>query len=128
MKASREPPIVILKNDFEKLRGYASSSGMSPVSDYLANELDRANVVDDPSRAERVVRLGSRVRYKDSANNIGRNVTLVLPNDADISVGRVSVLTPVGAALLGLSVGQEITYTPPNGTERSLRVVEIRNA
>lgn len=128
MKTSREPPIVILKNDFEKLRGYASASGLSPVADYLANELDRADVVDDPSRAERVVRLGSRVRYKDSTNNIARNVTLVLPNDADISVGRVSVLTPVGAALLGLSVGQEITYTPPNGAERSLRVIEILNA
>lgn len=128
MKTSREPPIVILKNDFEKLRGYASASGLSPVADYLANELDRADVVDDFSRAERVVRLGSRVRYKDSANNIARNVTLVLPNDADISVGRVSVLTPVGAALLGLSVGQEITYTPPSGAERSLRVVEILNA
>lgn len=128
MKASREPPIVILKNDFEKLRGYAVAANLSPVADYLANELERADVVDDPSRAERVVRLGSRVRFKDSANNITRNVTLVLPTEADIGAGRISVLTPVGAALLGLSVGHEITFTPPNGLERSLRVLKINNA
>jgi regulator of nucleoside diphosphate kinase len=56
-----------------------------------------------------------------------RDITLVMPNEADIDAGRVSVLTPVGAALLGLSVGQEIKFTVPNGAERALHVLKIRN-
>ena len=124
MKSLREPPIVIVKNDFERLRGFALATHLSPVADYLANELERARVVlgmpDTP-----VVCLGSRVRFKDSGSGTVRDVIVVMPPEADISVGRISVLTPVGAALLGLSEGQEITFTLPNGTERSLRVIEI---
>jgi hypothetical protein len=51
MKTSREPNIAILKNDFEKLRGYASIASLSPIADFLANELDRAHMVDDLSDA-----------------------------------------------------------------------------
>src|SRR5688500_6575716 len=113
MKTSREPPIVIVRNDLEKLSGFLSASNLSPVASYLADELARARVVDEPSAAERVVRLGSRVRFRDSAGGAARDVILVMPNEADIAAGRISVLTPVGAALLGLSVGQEITFTLP---------------
>ena len=44
MKTSREPPIVILKSDYETLRGFVSVSNLSPIADYLADELDRARV------------------------------------------------------------------------------------
>jgi regulator of nucleoside diphosphate kinase len=125
MKTSREPPIVVLKNDLEKLRGFTSATNLSPVADYLATELERARVVDALPVTQSVVRLGARVRFKDSANARARDVTLVMPTEANIDAGRISVLTPVGAALFGLSVGQEITFTLPNGTERSLQVLAI---
>jgi regulator of nucleoside diphosphate kinase len=127
MTNSREPPIVILKNDLEKLRGFASVASRSPVAEYLANELERALVVDDFSGARSVVRLGSHIRFRDCAHNVPQSVTLVMPNQADIGSGCISVLSPVGAALLGLSAGQEITFTLPNGRERSLYVDEVRN-
>lgn len=125
MKTLREPPITILRHDVDRLRGFASAANPSPVADYLAVELERARVVDALSASQPVVHLGSRVRFQDSTGTTEREVTLVMPDEADISAGRISVLTPVGAALLGLSVGQRITYTLPNGTERSLQVVEV---
>jgi regulator of nucleoside diphosphate kinase len=126
MKSSREPPIVIVKNDFERLRGFASATNLSPAADYLASELERACVVETMPDIP-VVRLGSRVRFKDSGSAAVRDVTVVMPNEADISAARISVLTPVGAALLGLSAGQQITFTLPNGSERSLHVLAISN-
>jgi regulator of nucleoside diphosphate kinase len=71
------------------------------------------------------VRLGSRVRYHDLARPVPIEITLVLPHEADISRGRVSVLTPVGAALIGLSEGQRITFSMPWGQERTLAVVKV---
>jgi regulator of nucleoside diphosphate kinase len=125
MKTSREPPIEICREDYEKLKGFVAAANLSPVADYLADELERARVVDSPSQA--VVRLGSRVRFRDSLNHDARTVTLVMPNEADIDHGRLSVLTPVGAALLGLSVGQDIACTLPNGTHRTLHVDAVEN-
>lgn len=125
MKDSREPPIVIVKDDFEKLKGYVAATALSPVAEYLANELDRAQVINGPSRG--TVRLGSHVQFRDSARGVTRTVTLVMPTAADFDAGRLSVLTPVGAALLGLSEGQNITYTLPNGLERTLHVVGVHN-
>jgi regulator of nucleoside diphosphate kinase len=127
MKTSREPPITITKTDLEKLKNFTSAAHLSPVADYLANELERATVVSALSSAEPVVRLGSRVRFKDSENGAARAVTLVMPNEADIDKGRISILTPVGVALLGLAESQEITFTLPNGAERTVHVVEVTN-
>ena len=71
------------------------------------------------------MRLGSRVRYHDLGRPVPIEITLVLPHEADISRGRVSVLTPVGAALIGLSEGQRITFSMPWGQERTLAVVKV---
>lgn len=123
MLASREPPLTLVRADFEKLSKLAALSSDSAVGRYLEQELDRAEVVADTVKP--VVRLGSRVRYHDLARAVPVDITLVLPHEADIAHGRVSVLTPVGAALIGLSEGQRITYAMPWGQERTLAVVKV---
>lgn len=127
MITTSDPPIVVAKSDLDRLRPFVAMTYRSPVADYLAEELSRARVVDTLPDASDVVRLGSSVRFKDLRSGVARTVTLVTPNEADIDAGRISVLTPVGAALLGLSIGQQIAFTLPNGTERSLRVMTVRN-
>ena len=72
-----------------------------------------------------VVTMNSEVVYEDSATGNQRVVRLVYPKDANASAGRVSVLAPVGAALLGLHVGQEIEWAVPGGIKR-IRVAEVR--
>jgi regulator of nucleoside diphosphate kinase len=123
MLASYEPPLTVLAGDFEKLSKLADLAGDTPVGRYLEHELDRAEVVS--ATAKPVVRLGARVRYHDLARPAPVLITLVMPHEADISQGRVSVLTPVGAALIGLTEGQRITYSMPWGQERTLVVVKV---
>jgi regulator of nucleoside diphosphate kinase len=71
--------------------------------------------------------MNSEVVYEDCETSATRTVRVVYPKDADAVQGRISVLAPIGSALLGLRVGQSITWRVPNGTKR-LRVVEVRPA
>jgi len=82
-------------------------------------------VVADNCDLPGVVRMGSQVRYCDDKTGETRDVVLVYPHEADITLKRVSVLTPVGAALIGMSVGQAIEFSNAgpqqailNGTRR----------
>jgi regulator of nucleoside diphosphate kinase len=76
-------------------------------SDYLHYELDRAHVVPDGTLPPDTVRVGSTVTYRSEARV--QTVEVVYPEHADVASGRMSVLSPVGAALVGLRPGQSIT-------------------
>src|SRR5690606_239679 len=76
-------------------------------SDYLHYELDRARVVPDGTLSPDTVRVGSTVTYRSDTRV--QTVELVYPEHADVASGRISVLSPVGAALVGLRPGQSIT-------------------
>ena len=118
----RKPSIVVTKTDFERLWRLAEAHELrnQEVAQELMAELDRARVVEDRRIAAGVIRMGSTVRY-ESDHGV-RTVTLVFPGEADIAGGRISILTPVGAALLGLSAGQSIAWTARDGKAHSLRV------
>lgn len=123
MLVTNEPPITLVREDVDKLAKLTALAGDSPVGRYLGHELDRAAVVAAP--AGNVVRLGSRVRFHDLMKSEMTDVVLVMPEDADAKNGRVSVLTPVGAALLGLAEGSRVTYATPWGRARTLAVVKV---
>ena len=67
----------------------------------------------------------SRVRYCDDETGDVREVVLVYPHEADIALKRISVLTPVGAALIGLSVGQTIEFQTPSHQTRAIKVLTV---
>jgi regulator of nucleoside diphosphate kinase len=81
----------------------------------LGEELDRAEVVPDEKMPRNVVTMDSTVVYEDLDSGKVLMVRLTLPEDADMEQGRVSVLAPVGAALLGLKVGDVISWPLPDG-------------
>lgn len=91
----------------------------------LAEELDRAIVVPLDRIPEDVVIMNSRLIYVDENAGTRREVELVFPDEADPWAGRVSVLAPVGCALLGLRVGQSIDWNLPNGHVHRLRVEKV---
>ena len=91
----------------------------------LRAELERAIVVPADALPEGVARLYSCIRYRDEHAETTREIQLVLPEDADVQKGKVSVLAPVGSALLGLEAGQAIDWTFPTGETRRLRVEEV---
>jgi regulator of nucleoside diphosphate kinase len=124
-EARRKPAITIARSEHQRLLSFATAleSRDPDLAETLLGELERARIVDDHRLAGSVVRMGSTVRYQ--AGDETRTVTLVYPAEADIALGRVSVLTPVGAALLGLSAGQSIDWTDRNGRRHDLTVVRV---
>ncbi|WP_119461340.1 nucleoside diphosphate kinase regulator [Rhodospirillaceae bacterium SYSU D60014] len=123
----KSPPIVVTRNDHERLSELTSAAlrQMPHVGEFLADELDRAQVVDADKIAPTVVTMHSRVEFKDDATGERRTITLVYPGEQDIAEGKVSILTPIGAALLGLSEGQSIERETPKGEWKSLTVVKL---
>ncbi|AJA08889.1 hypothetical protein SKP52_09910 [Sphingopyxis fribergensis] len=92
----------------------------------LLDEIDRASICGRTDIPPDVVTMGSRVTFVDEKTGAERTVRLVYPAEADISAGRMSILTPVGAGLIGLSVGQTITWPDRGGVEHRLRIVAVK--
>ena len=122
------PPIRIRQADSERLAQLAeAAAGTAPATaEFLADEIERATVVPDTAPLSGVVGMDSEVIFRDGATGLQKQVTLVYPKSADIEAGRISVLTPIGAALIGLSAGQAISFATPSGERRSLTVMEVR--
>lgn len=127
LPAASLPPIVIAASEVQRLSALADSSMMlfPRVAQFLARETDRAQIVADDTDLQNVVRMGSQVRYRDDDTGDVRDVVLVYPHEADIALKRVSVLTPVGAALIGLSVGQAIAFETPSHQARSVTILDV---
>lgn len=120
------PSIVVGESDHRKLVSLAMAGLGSAASafDDLLDELERASVVPETQLPPQVVRMGSRVTFRPEGGP-ERTVTLVYPKEADISAGRVSVLTPIGTALIGLARGQSITWRARDGKRHALTVLAV---
>lgn len=122
----RKPQITLCASDHQKLTRLAESKadGTGSVFDELLAELERARVVADASLRDDVVRMGTTLSYS-TENGESRRVTLVYPGVADISAGKVSILTPIGAALIGLAQGQSIDWEARDGRIHRLTVESV---
>jgi regulator of nucleoside diphosphate kinase len=125
-RKSLKPAITIAVSDHVRLARLAEShaSRLPEVADELMAELERARVVPDERLSANVVRMGSKIRFTSDLGE-NRQVTLVFPGDADIAQGKVSILTPIGAALIGLSKGQSIDWTARDGRVHRLTVAAV---
>jgi regulator of nucleoside diphosphate kinase len=123
------PRIVVAAGEHALLTGLAERAieRDSPVGEYLAEELSRAFIVPDDACASNVVRMGSTVTYREDASGRIRTVTLVYPKDANIDRHQISILTPIGAALIGLSPAQTIQWPSPSGGMETLTVLNVTN-
>jgi regulator of nucleoside diphosphate kinase len=123
-----EPAIIVGKHDLERLRAVVESNLFGrdeEAAERLGAELDRAIVVPQDAVPPEIVTVGSRVVFEDADTGRTREVTLCEPRDADPSQGRVSILAPVGSALLGLGVGETIDWPLPNGRTGTFRIVAV---
>lgn len=122
------PSIYLTQDDLDRLldllEAYAAGSGGRRF-DKLENELARAVVVSRDQIPKDVVTMNSRVEFEDETTGERHEFTLAYPGSADISKGSISILAPVGSALLGLSAGQSIDWELPNGQKRRYRVISV---
>jgi regulator of nucleoside diphosphate kinase len=129
-RVEARPPIAIDADHLSRLSALSSQSGaaIANVCEYLREELDRALIFPAERLPADIVSFGSRVKFRDAQSGNSQEIVLVYPLDADITRGRVSIMTPVGAALLGLSVGQTIVFRTRAGERRELTVLEVARA
>lgn len=121
------PSIVVSSRDFDRLEQLleAPLRAAEPTAVALMDELLRADVVDEQDVPEGVVTMGSAVTCVDEPSGQQHSLTLVWPREADVDQHRVSILTPVGSALLGLSIGGSIDWEVPGGRHLRLRVTAV---
>ena len=125
---SLHPAIFIPSTDYDRLFAMAEGHARREpdVANFLMRELERAST-DAPDGEGRIVRMQSHVRFRDESTGQVREVQLVYPGEADPARGRISILTPVGTALIGLTEGQSIRWKDRGGKNRSLRVLNVRD-
>jgi len=123
------PSIIVSSTDMDRLDAMLDSPAVSqtPAALALAQELNRATVVAPDQIPDGTVMMHSRVECEDEVQNETHVLTLVFPREADVEQGKVSILAPVGTALLGLSVGQSMDWTAPGGRKLRLRVNAVHN-
>ena len=122
-----KPRITISAEDYERLLvlAHAAMNRMPDLASELVEELERAHVLAKGGHPEHVVRMGSIVQFRDDTTGRVQTITLVYPEEADISQGKISVLTPVGTALIGLQAGHSIAWETPAGEARELTVLNV---
>jgi regulator of nucleoside diphosphate kinase len=122
------PPIVVSSLDLERIDNLldAPAHRHFPGADALRAELARADLVDPDKMPADVVTMNSTAKVVDAGSGAEYELTLVYPREADGNPGKVSVLAPVGSAILGLRVGQSIKWPMPGGRQLVLRIAAIR--
>jgi regulator of nucleoside diphosphate kinase len=122
-----KPAITLSAEDHERLSAlaHAARKRMPDLADELADEIGRAHVLAKGRHPQDIVCMNSEVEFRDDTTGRIQKVTLVYPQEADISQRKVSVLTPVGTALIGLRTGHSITWETPNGEVRQLTVLAV---
>ena len=123
----QSPSLTVTAQDARRLDALLQSMAgrASPMAALLEEELVRAQVVDDADIAPDVVTMNSRAVCEETGSGERHEIELVYPHEADAQRGAVSVLAPVGAALLGLSAGSVIEWPLPGGRTVQMRVVAV---
>jgi regulator of nucleoside diphosphate kinase len=122
---TERPAIYVAARDFDRLLALSESAAGAGAR-LLARELERAIVVEPGEFPRNFARLGSTVEYRDLLTGRSRTLQIVTPQAADVDAERVSVVSPVGAALIGLRPGDVFALSTEDGRPRVLQVIAVR--
>jgi len=124
------PPVIISETDRERLVSVATAAladrRMSPAASNLLREVYRAAIVPDDQLPNNVVAVHSHVDVRDNLTGTSSQIVLVFPDEQYAQKNAVSVLTPLGAALVGLSEGASIDWCTASGDRTSKTVLRCR--
>jgi regulator of nucleoside diphosphate kinase len=127
-EVSSSERIVITASDVDRLLGLietAAARAAPEAADILAEKLDVAEPLPGAEVPADVVTMRSQVEFRDEESGRVQKVTLAYPGEEDIANGKISVLTPIGSALLGHAVGQSARWVTRGGKARSLTVLKV---
>ena len=123
--------VILLKNDYEILNEYVKNLHGMQVNEKenfskLSQELGKAQLVDFDDFPSDIVRLNSKVVIKDLQSKRDMTITIVVPPQADIKQKKVSVLAPIGTALIGFRKGQKVSWEVPAG-KKDFMIIDVDN-
>lgn len=119
-----ENPVLICEEDFRLLKQYAgNASGSEEMS--LAHELSRATIVKEEDLPRDTIRLNSKVSIEEVQSKKVTEFTIVMPANADIKQRKISILTPMAAALIGFRAGNVVSWKMPAGM-RQFKVLDVQ--
>ena len=124
-------PVILTRTDYEILDSYVKNLHGMQVNERenfskLSGELKKAQIVEDDTLDADIIRLGSSVVIKDLLTSRDMAVTIVLPQHADIKQKKVSVLAPIGTALIGFRKGQTVSWNVPSG-KKDFKIMDVMN-
>ncbi len=122
-----QPSLLITATDLERIRAamLMATPGQSEAVELLDEELCRSTIVEPCDVPSDVVTMNSRVEIEELDSGRVRELTLVYPRDGNADAGHISVLAPLGSALLGLRAGQTIEWPLPGNRKRVVRVLRV---
>jgi regulator of nucleoside diphosphate kinase len=131
MTTTHLPEIRLNKRDFarlDQLLGTFGGGRLPKTADFLLQELSRATVVDGAEIGRGIVTMHARVVFRDEDSGRTRSVMLVYPSERNSSEDALSVLTPLGAALIGVAEGESIAFDGLDGARRRVTVVKVTHS
>ena len=127
MRAKKANSLVISTADFQQLIKPIERHD-TPAAEALDLELGRSDLVKVKETPIDAVSMGSRVTFMDLDSNEENTVRLVYPEEANVAEMKISILSPVGSALIGLRIGGTIDWPVPQGKVRRLKVIDVEPA
>lgn len=127
VRGAKRPPVHLSESESDLVARLAlQAEHRSPlIAKMLLDEIDRAALYHEKALPDDAINLGSSVEYIDERSGRIHKVELVLPALANISDGRISIVTPIGAALYGLRAGSVIDWPDVAGNSRRLRILKV---
>lgn len=120
------PTIVISTEDYNRIHAWIERvSEKTEAIEALEDELERAEVVEPDKLPEDVVRMNSRVRFLNEQTNREYTVVLVFPDSVDGSTEKVSIFSPAGSAMIGLQVGDSISWPLSSRNTLRMKLMEV---
>lgn len=116
--------ILLTEKDYLRLKNTLSARDIQDFED-LDLELERAKIISETEVPPDLVTMNTKLRYKNLSDSREQTITIVFPADANTEEQKVSVLAPIGSALIGLRQGQAINWMFPGGKTRRLEVIEV---
>lgn len=125
MSSKKTSALIITKTDYLRLMQLIEKTD-TPAADALDLEISRAKIVENTKLPADVVAMDSIVTFTDLDSAEEKTIQLVYPQDADVTQLKISVLSPIGSALIGLKIGGTIAWPVPQGKVRRLQVIAVQ--
>ncbi len=120
----KEDVILMTERDYLRIRHILSFQNSNEFEN-LEVELDRAKIVDDNEVPKGLVRMNTKFKFEVMTEEKVMTITIVYPEESNFAEGKISVLAPLGSALIGLQVNQEINWMFPDGKVKRLKILEV---